>query len=401
MLLQKQGFRQFSVPKKEHVLDLLRNLGCIQIDTINVVERSHYMAVWSRLGSYDKRWLDELLYPDRKVFEYWAHAASLIPIEHYCFFIHTMKMHRQDLKASAERRLKEKAWLIDRILEEIRRNGPMSTSDFELDEKQAEKRSGWWSWSATKMALELLFNAGVVMVSRRRNFQRCYDLTENCLPPEVDTTEPIEEERIRFCITSTLRAMGVTGLSDISNFYYHWSTFTPLKGQTFENVLKSLVNEDVVKEVTIKDHEGQYFILTEDFKIAQRIADGQLDCFDDVTFLSPFDNLTWNKARTRELFGFSPKLEAYVPQNKRKYGYYNMNVLYKDRLVGRIDPKMHRDRRLLEIKSLHLEKGFKPDAEFREKLAEAFRRFMDFHDAEKITFGKKVPRNLGLKKLSE
>ena len=117
--LWKQGFRRFSVPEKQHVLDVIRNLGCIQIDTINVVERSHYMAVWSRLGSYDKKWLDELLYPDRKVFEYWAHAASLIPIENYRYFIQTMKKHSQDLKARAEKRLKQKAWLLDKILDEI------------------------------------------------------------------------------------------------------------------------------------------------------------------------------------------------------------------------------------------------------------------------------------------
>lgn len=396
LMLLKQWFRQFSVPQKRHVLDVVRELGCVQIDTINVVERSHYMTVWSRLGPYDKRWLDELLYLDRKVFEYWAHAASIIPIEHYRFFAHTMKAHKQGLKANAKRRLGEKAWLIDKILEEIRHNGPMSTSDFELEEKQAEKRSGWWSWSFTKMALEMLFNAGVLMVSQRRNFQRCYDLAENCLPSDADTAEPTEEERQEFYIMNTFRTLGATKPSDVSSFYYHWGTSTPLNGQSFERVMKSLMDEDAVREVTVKDHEGPYFILTEDSEIAQKIADDRLDCFDDVTFLSPFDNLTWNKARTRELFSFSPKLEAYVPPSKRKYGYYCMNVLYKDRLVGRIDPKMHRDRKLLEIKSIHLEKGFKPDVEFREKLAEAFRRFKEFHGAEKVTFGKAVPKNLGL-----
>ena len=396
--LWKQGFRQFSIPEKQHVLDIIKKLGCIQIDTINVVERSHYMAVWSRLGSYDKKWLDELLYPDRNVFEYWAHAASLIPIENYRYFIHTMKKHSQDLKARAEKRLKEKAWLLKKILDEIRRNGPMSTSDFELDEKQTERRTGWWSWNATKMALEMLFNAGILMVSYRRNFQRYYDLVENCLPSSVDVTEPAEEERQRFCILNTFHAYGVAKPSDVSSCYYQWSTFTPLKGLTFERVLKNLVSEDIVGEVTVKGVQGLYYMLTEDFELAQKIPDNQINCFNEVTFLSPFDNLTWSKTRIHEFFNFSPKLEAYVPQNKRKFGYYNMNILYKDKLVGRIDPKMHRERRLLEIKSLHLEKGFKFDAEFKEKLAEAFRRFINFHNAEKITFGKTVPKPLEIKK---
>ena len=396
--LLKQGFRQFSVTEKHHVLDIIRKLGCIQIDTINVVERNHYMAVWSRFGSYDKKWLDELLYLNRKVFEYWAHAASLIPIENYRYFIHTMKKHNQGLKARAEKRLKEKALLLDKILDEIRRNGPMSTSNLELDEKQTERKAGWWSWSATKMALEMLFNAGILMVSYRRNFQRYYDLAENCLPSGVDVTESAEEERQRFCIMNTFHAYGVAKPSDVSNCYYQWSTFTPLKGQTFKKVLKNLVSEDMVREVTVKGFQGLYYMLMEDFELAQKITDAQLNCFDEVTFLSPFNNLTWSKTRIHEFFNFSPKLEAYVPQNKRKFGYYNMNILYKDKLVGRIDPKIHRARRLLEIKLFHLEKGFKFDAEFKEKLAEAFRRFMIFHNAEKITFGKTVPKTLEIKK---
>jgi len=398
LLLWKQGFRQRQVPEKQHVLEIIRKLGCVQIDTINVVERSHYMTLWSRLGPYEKRWLDELLYPDRKIFEYWAHAASLIPIEHYRYFIHTMKEIRQGLKARAEKRLKEKAWLLDRVLEEIRRNGPMGTSDFELDEKPAEKRTGWWSWSTTKMALEMLYNAGILMVSHRKNFQRYYDLTENVLASDLDLTEPAEDERIRFFLTKAFHALGVAKPSDVSSYYYQWSTPTPLKGKTFDTVLKNLVNEDIVKEVTVEGFKGPYYAPTEDFELIQKIGDDHLDCFNEVTFTSPFDNLTWSKTRTREFFNFAPKLEAYLPQNQRKYGYYNMNVLYKDQLVGRIDPKMHRNRKLLEINLLHIGKNFKSDMEFKEKLFDAFRRFMDFHNAEKITFRKIIPKTLGIKK---
>jgi uncharacterized protein YcaQ len=363
-----------------------------------VVERSHYMTLWSRLGTYEKRWVDELLYPDRKVFEYWAHAASLIPIEHYRYFIYTMKEIRKGLKARAEKRLKEKAWLLDRVLEEIRHNGPMSASDFKLDEKPTEKRKGWWNWSTTKIALEMLYNSGILMVSYRRNFQRYYDLTENVLSSDADLTEPTEDERIKFFIMKTFKALGVAKPSDVSSHYYDWSTYTPLKGNAFDKNFNDFVNEDVVKEVTIKGIQEPYFIFTEDFELVQKIADDDLDCFNEVTFLSPFDNLTWSKTRTRTFFNFVPKLEAYFPQNQRKYGYYNMNVLYKDQLVGRIDPKMYRTGGLLEINSLHLEKKFKSDTEFKEKLADAFRRFMSFHNAEKIAFKKIVPRTLGIEK---
>jgi uncharacterized protein YcaQ len=398
LTLWRQGFRQHPIAEKRHVLETIRDLSCIQIDTVNVVERSHYMTFWSRLGSYEKRWLDELLYPEKKIFEYWAHAASLVPIEHYRYFIYTMKEIRQGLKARAEKWLKEKAWLLDRVLEEIRQNGPMSTSDFKLEEKRPERRTGWWSWSTTKMALEMLFNAGILMVSYRKNFQRYYDLTENVLSSDVDLTEPTEDERIRFFMTRVFYAFGLAKPSDVSSYYYQWSIFTPLKGKAFDRILRDLVSEGVIREVMIEGGRGSYYILTEDLGLIQKIADDDLDSFDEVTFLSPFDNLTWSKTRTRAFFNFVPKFEAYFSQNKRRYGYYNMNILYKDQLVGRIDPKMHRTQRLLEINLLHLEKRFKSDTEFKEKLANAFRDFMNFHNAEKITFRKTIPKTLEIEK---
>ena len=394
LALWKQGFHSWPNRGKRHVLEVIRRLGCVQIDTINVVERSHYLALWSRLGTYKKEYLDQLLYPDRKVFEFWAHAACVIPVEHYRYYIHPMMRHRRELKARAERWLKEKAYLLDQVLDEIRQKGPMSSGDFKDEGKR--RRRGWWDWKPAKTALEMLFNSGILMVAYRRNFQRYYDLTENVLPSHISTTEPTEEERRRFFICKTIDALGVAKLRDVSNYYYQWSTRASLSGEVLEKTFQQLLNDDVLGEVTIEGVREPHYMLSSDYEVAQKVDEGEIGSFDEVTFLSPFDNLTWSKDRDKTLFNFVPKLEAYIPKDERKYGYYNMSILYKDRLIGRLDPKAHRDKRLLEIKLLHLEEDFKPDREFEGKLADAFRSFMEFNEAEGIQFGKIVPGNIRL-----
>jgi len=395
LMLWKQAFQGELSPQKSDLLGVIRNLGCIQIDTINVVERSHYMTFWSRLGPYNKENLDQLLHPDRKAFEYWAHAASIIPIEHYRYFTSTMKQNRRRMQAQAERWLKGKTHLLEEVLEQIRQNGPMSSRDFK-QERQRGKRTGWWNRKPAKTALEILFNAGILMVAYRKNFQRYYDLTENVLPPEIDLAEPSPEERRRFFMEKTLDAWGAAKPSEVSSYYYRWSTRAGLGAEEMEQTLQSLLRDDAVTEAAIEGLKDPYYMLTKDCETARNIAEGRTKGYDNVTFISPFDNLTWNKNRTQTFFNFTPKLEAYFPKGKRQYGYYSMNILYRDRLVGRLDPKAHRDKHMIEVKSLHLERNFGPNQEFKEKLDDAFRSFMEFHEADRITFGKVVPATLGL-----
>lgn len=378
----------------EGILETIAKLGCIQIDTINVVERSHYTVLWSRIGNYEKEGLDRLLYPDRKVFEFWAHAASIIPMDHYRFFIRPMKESRRGLEARAAKRLPGKAHILGDVLGEIRKNGPMCSSDFEQGGKTTRrKRSGWWSWKPEKVALEMLFNAGVLMVTYRENFQRYYDLTENVLPSDVDLKEPTAEERRRFFVERAFGAAGIAGHGDISSYYYDWCTRTSLRGGGTGEVIGQMLNDGILEKVTIRGLRGQYYVLSGDLDVVGKIAKGDIH-FDGVTFLSPFDNLTWFRNRTRELFNFTPRLEAYFPGKNREFGYYNMNILYGDRLVGRLDPKVHRDLNMLEIKSLHFEKGFKPTMDFREKFTDAILSFMRFNGARDLRYGKMVPRDI-------
>jgi len=377
-----------------HVLDVIRRLGCIQIDTINVVERSHYLALWSRLGQYDKGYLDQLLCPDRKVFEYWAHAASIIPIEHYRYFMRVMRESRRNLKTRAQKRLGGKAKLLDKVLHEVKRRGPVSSKDFEEEGERKGKRVGWWDWKPAKIALEMLFNAGILMVAYRKNFQRYYDMTENVLPSDIDTTEPTEEERRRFFLKRAIDALGVANQVDMAGYYYEWSTRASLRGKGLEVAVKELLHDDVLGEVTVEGDPEPNYMLTKDFDIAEKVARGDMECFNNITFLSPFDNLLWSRMRLKTLFNFATKLEAYLPRDKREFGYYAMNVLYRNRIIGRFDPKLHRDSEVLEIKSLRFEDHFRSDSVFEEELSQAFRSFMEFNNAKHITFGKIVPRSL-------
>ncbi len=374
------------------ILKVLVQLGCVQIDSINVIERSHYLAFWSRLGNYRKEWLDYLLSRDRMVFEYWAHAASMIPIQYYRYFIPAMKARRKALKERAQKWLKNDAGLIDVVLERIKRDGPLSSKDFKSEHKE-KSQSGWWNWKPAKYALELLYDAGILMVSRRENFQRYYDLTENVLPSNVNTDEPTTEEQQRFFLTKTLDAWGLAQLKEISQYFYTWSTKTALGIKALSNTAEKMKNEDIITTVEVEDAPNPYLMLTKDARNLTEITD-ENDQPSGVTLISPFDNLIWSRSRTKSLFGFQPTLEIYVPKEDRKFGYYTLNILFDSQIVGRLDPKIHRDKAELEVKALELRSDFKATQKFTDELILTLEDFMAFHCAEVCQFSGNCPEFL-------
>lgn len=388
--LKKQGFNYpRTIVDKQRLLNVLRELGCVQIDSINVVERSHYLAFWSRLGNYKKQLLDNLLSRDRKVFEYWAHAASIIPIEYYRYFIPAMKERQKVMRSKAQNWLKKDAGLIDTVLQRIKRDGPLSSKDFKGEHK-GKSKSGWWSWKPAKYALELLYNAGILMVSRRENFQRYYDLTENVLPSNIDTDEPTQEEQQRFFLTKTLDAWGLAKPKDISQYFYGWSTKTNLGVKALSNVINELQKEDVVASAEIEGRGDQYLILSKDTRSLKETTNPTREAH-SVTLISPFDNLTWSKPRTKDLFDFQPTLEVYLPKKTRKFGYYALNILFDNQIVGRLDPKIHRDDATFEVRALELQEKFRMTEEFVVELTLALRDFMVFNGAENCQISKNCP----------
>ncbi len=387
--LKKQRFQHpLANVKKEEILTVLKDLGCVQIDTINVVERSHYLAFWSRLGNYKKEFLDQLLYPGRKIFEYWAHAASIIPLEDYRYYVSTMKKHRQEIHNKVKRWLKKSPTLIDTVLNEIKHNGPCCSKDFTHDDKSRKKqKGGWWNWKPAKLALEILYDAGILMVCRREKFQKYYDLTENVLPSHIDISEPAVEERQCFFLEKALNAWGLAEPRDIGQYFYSWCTKSDINAKGISGLVEELEKQDIIATVQVEDTDKPCLILTKDLKDLEKIGTDEKQA-NNVSFITPFDNLTWSKPRTEKLFGFHPTLEIYVSKEKRKFGYFALNILYGNEIVGRLDPKMHRDKATLDIKALELREDFKPTKDFEQKLTYTLKSFMKFHNAQTIEFPK-------------
>ncbi|MFW6109308.1 MAG: winged helix-turn-helix domain-containing protein [archaeon] len=375
LMIEKQGLHlNQNNPGKEQVYETIEKLGCLQIDTINVVERAHYLTLWSRLGNYRKKNLDSLTYEDRKLFEYWAHAASYIPIKHYRYYIHAMNERKKELLTRLKKRTGKGRELVNRVLNRIKKEGALSSSDFKSKKKG---KSGWWNRKNEKVAMDYLYGAGVLSVSNRVNFQKYYDLTENVIPASIDKTSPSEEERVWFFIEKTMDCLGVIQPSDAREYYQNKSVRLGKTSSQIEEIIreKDTVNIELEGDLS-------YYCLPEDASRLEEIDD-DFD-HDRVNMLVYFDNFMWNRQRIQELFQFEPKLEIYLPKEERVYGYYHLSVLHGDQIVARIEPKMDRSENKLIIRGYWTEEGFKETEDYRDKLEKKLETFAAFHKAEHI-----------------
>ncbi len=358
--------------KKPDVLRAIRRMSVLQIDTIHVVARSPYLVLWSRLGDYEPRWLDELL-AEGKIFEYWAHEACFLPIEDYPLYRHRMlDAHDMGWKYSHEWITKHSAE-VERVLSHIRRSGPARSSDFERTDGRA---GGWWEWKPEKRALEMLFTAGELMIARRHNFQRIYDLRERVLPSWDDAQLPSKVETARALVLKAVRALGITKARWVSDY------FRTDKRETNALTVR-LADEGELLQVGVAGWEETAYVHPDNRKLLAEAAAEKL-CPALTTLLSPFDPLVWDRARAREMFGFDYRLECYTPAPKRVYGYFTLPILHRDKLIGRLDPKAHRKEGVFEIKSLHLEAGVKLDDELIKDLTDAIKRFAEWHGTPQI-----------------
>ncbi len=376
LMIEKQGITQFPQSNsKKSVVDTISRLGCLQIDTISVIERAHYLTLWSRLGVYNKSHLDEAAYKDNKLFEYWAHAACFVPFEDYRFYLHAMKVRKDEMKTRFVKITGKDVKVLDQVIARIKDEGPLCSKDFE----GPKRNGGWWNRKTEKVAMDYMYGAGILMVSDRVRFQRYYDLTENVLPSWVDIDIPSEDERVEFFIRKTMQCLGAVKSIDVRKYYHHHSVKL---GQTSKQVEERLRGLDGVRGFKVEGDKNKHYCLDEDVGRLQIIHDDF--GFDDVRLLIYFDNLMWNRERVQHLFGFESKLEIYLPQDQRVYGYYHLPVLYGDQLVARIEPKMERTEKKLIIRGYWTEPGFKETSEYREKLDRNLEAFAAFHGAERI-----------------
>jgi uncharacterized protein YcaQ len=357
---------------KADVLSTIRQIGILQIDTISVVARSPYLVLWSRLGDYKLAWLDELL-AEGALFEYWAHAACFIPIEDFPLFRGRMLQTRAADYSTHYWSPLEHVDLVQGILERIRREGPLRSSDFESENKP---QGGWWNWKDEKRALEHLFNTGELMIARREKFQRVYDLQERVLPNWDDRQTCSEEEVRRALVLKTVRAQGISRAGWL--FHYYYLTKTGLAG-----LVKELARESALLEVEVEGWPEPAYVHPDRQALLDRAAAGALEPT-LTSLLSPFDPLVQDRARLRQVFGFDFTIECYLPQGKRRYGYYALPILQRGSFAGRLAAKAHRAKGVFEVKGIWLEPGFELKGALAEDLGVALQRCAAWHGTPEV-----------------
>jgi len=364
--------------QKADVRAAITNLGALQIDTINIVARAPFFSLWSRLGDYDPDWLNQLL-AEQSVFEFWAHAASYIPIEDY-------GLHRR-IQIEQWRLPWYQHWYdnhqaeFDAVLAHVKENGAVKSSDF----KRSDGKHGgtWWDWKIEKRALEYWFTAGELMISKRINFQRVYDLRERVLPDWKDSNAPDLDTVYRRLVLKSISAMGLAIPTWISDY------FRIPKKET-QTTLQHLLDEHRLIELKVEDWNESAWALPEvweGFQVEFRKNPEP----HYTTILSPFDSLIWDRARTRKLFNFDFTIECYLPAAKRKYGYFLLPVLHNSQLIARMDAKSHRAEKKFEVKLLYLEEGIVPDHNLAENLISAFYACASWHKTPELLVEKSNP----------
>ena len=353
--LAAQGFadpRPAETPGRAQLLRVIRRLGVVQIDSVNVVSRTHYLPLFSRLGAYPRAALEELAWGKRPaLFEYWAHEASLAPLETQPLLRWRMADARAGIGTwtGVARFLRERRDLMAAALDQIARAGPLSASELELGTKGA---GGWWGWSEAKRAAECLFWAGELAVATRRGtFERVYGLPDKVLPKAVrETPTPDRADAQRELVRIAARAMGVATMADLRDYFR-------LDLADNRRAVESLVEDGRLLPVAVESWRQPAFLHPE-ARQPRRIA-GQ-------ALLVPFDPLIWERARTERLFGFRYRIEIYTPAARRQHGYYVLPFLLDGALVARVDLKSDRQQGRLLVQKATYEAGAPPGT--RERL---------------------------------
>lgn len=375
--------------------------GGIQLDSINVLERAHYLTAWNRFGVYDRAALDRLVYRKRVLFEYWAHAACLVATTQLPMWRRAMLDYRVR-QTGWSTWLRKHARTRQAVEDAIRERGPLANADF-LHERP-RGAAGWWNWKPAMHALHHLWMTGRLMIDSRVHFQKRYDLAERIVPEFEHIEAPAAAEFRRWHIRRSLHAMGAATEMDLSKYL----TFPRFARGQRRASLRALLGVGEVVEVAVEGSAARWLALAEDLPALaaasrrRRVARG-------TALLAPFDSFLWHRDRTSRLFGFDYRIEVYTPSHKRTHGYYTLPILHEGQLLGRLDAKTHRAEKRLEVRSVHFERWFRDGeappatawhregAEVEPALAgisEAVRSLAAFVGAERVTLGPVVPAKL-------
>ena len=344
--LAAQGFADPPPPRRvdrRHLHRVMGRVGAIQLDSVNVLVRSHYLPLYSRVGPYHRSMLDRTAYVRRELFEYWGHEASLMPPAFHPLF--RWRMHRADAWSGMVKVAREHPGYVEAVLAEVAERAPISAG--ELSEP-GPRREGWgWGWSLGKRALEWLFWTGRLAAMRRPNFERVYDLPERILPPDVlAAPTPSEEDAHRELLRIASRSLGVGTARDLADYFR-------ISVPDARPRIAELVEAGSVRPVSVEGWR-QAAYLDPAARLPRSVEGRRL--------LSPFDSLIWERSRTERLFGFRYRLEIYTPESKRAHGYYVLPFLMGDGLVARVDLKSDRKTSTLLVQGGFGEPGAEPKA---------------------------------------
>jgi uncharacterized protein len=334
----------------------IRRLSCVQLDSISTVERSHRIALTSRIGNYPRESVSHLLGQGR-IFEYWAHEACLLPIESWPLFRRAMTNGGRDWYSNVNDVKAAHPQLADEILERIREDGPLASRQFE-----GAAGDGMWNWKPAKAMLERLWNHGELVIAARQGFQRVYDLAERVIPrSQLEAPVPSADEVLRALAEQAVRARGVLTEAGITE---HWR----FRGGTarIRPAVAELVAEGRLRRLRVDDGGPDVLVS----------ADAELDrpAPRSAVVLSPFDNLLWDRPFARRILGFDHLIEVYKPAPQRLYGYYVLPFLRGDRIVGRADLKSERKDGHLVVRAFHREDGVRASSALDDALEAALDR---------------------------
>ncbi|GAA2028752.1 winged helix-turn-helix domain-containing protein [Agromyces tropicus] len=359
--LAAQGFARPApdAPGTRALSGVVDRLGLLQIDSVNVFERSHYLPAFSRLGAYDRALLDRMAWGRRgRLVEYWAHQAAFIPRELWPLF----EFRRAEYRAQGSEWggwLRENRTLADWLRGELAANGPMPASAIEHDAN--ERRGPWWGWSSVKRTLEWMFRTGEVVCVERRRFERVYALPEQGLEPHLLEHGPAEADAARVLIERAAAALGIATAADLADYWR-------MTQAQVRPAIADLVDAGVLLPVTVPGWTtGSRPTPTWVHREARRPRR-----VEGVALLSPFDPVVWFRPRAERLFDFHYRIEIYTPEAERRYGYYSLPLLVDDRVVGRVDLKSDRAGRVLRVQSAWAEPGAPGDV--AERLVPVLRR---------------------------
>jgi uncharacterized protein YcaQ len=323
--------------------------GGIQLDSINVVDRAHHLTLWSRFGPYRRAALDRLIYRRRVLFEYWAHVACLISIAHFPAWRRAMLDYRHRHKGWTGF-LKRNPNLLRAVESAIRARGPLGNGDFE---RARPGPSGWWSWKPATHALDFLWMSGRTTVHSRVHFQKRFDLLERVLPRAL-AQPPLDVEAFRrWHLERSLHAMGAATEMDLRMYL----TFPRTEASQRTSVLREMLQRREVVEIEVTGQRGRWYALARDLP-SLATAGRRRAASRGATLLSPFDSLLWHRERVQRLFGYDYRIEVYVPAGQRTFGYYALPLLVDGQLIGRVDAKLHRAERRLELRHVCFEPWF-------------------------------------------